>query len=113
MLKDIQSQPQYVREIMFGLSVITTVSLVGMIWFHSFQKDMYALLNPEEMNTQKFIAQENQKSLFGNLSGTFSDLGAALSGILGSDKPAAQKQIGVEKASTDKVYLLPLSERKN
>ena len=112
MLKDIQNQPQHIREIMFGLSVVTTVSLVGMIWFSSFQNDMYALLNPEEANTEKFLAQENQKSLFGNLAGTFSDLGAALSGILGSDEPPAQKDSGVEKASADKVYLLPLSEEK-
>ncbi len=112
MLKDIQNQPQHVREIMFGLSVVTTVSLVGMIWFHSFQNDMYVLLNPEEANTEKFLAQENQKSLFGNLAGTFSDLGAALSGILGSDEPDPQKELRVEKTSADKVYLLPLSEEK-
>lgn len=111
-LKNIQEQPQHIREIMFGLCVVTTVSLVGAVWFHSFQKDTYALLNPEEANTQKFLAQENQKSLFDNLSGTFSDLGAALSGILGSGGPADQKDIGVEKTSADKVYLLPLSEEK-
>lgn len=112
MLKDIQNQPQHIREIMFGLSVVTTVSLVGMLWFNSFQNDMYVLLNPEEANTEKFLAQENQESLFGNLAGTFSDLGAALSDVFGSDEPAGQKDPVVEKTSADKVYLLPLSEEK-
>ena len=31
---------------MFALSVITTVSLAGMVWFNSFQHDSYALTNP-------------------------------------------------------------------
>lgn len=111
-LDDIRKQPQHIREIMFGLCVVTTVSLVGMVWFNSFQKDMYALLNPEEVQQEKFLAQENQRSLFGNLSKTFGDIGAIVSGFWGSGGSDNRAKEGVEKTETDKIYLLPLSESK-
>ena len=110
--EDVRKQPQHIREIMFGLCVVTTVSLVGMIWFNSFQEDMYALLNPEEAQQEKFLAQENQKSLFGNLSKTLGDIKSTVSGFWGSEGPGGKAGSGVEKIETNKVYLLPLSEEK-
>lgn len=97
---------------MFGLCVITTVSLVGMVWFDSFKKDTYALLNPEDIKQERLLAQENQMSLFGNLSEAFKDIGATISGFWGSDSSNIDIEQGIEKINTDKVYLLPLSEEK-
>lgn len=111
-LEDIKKQPQHIREIMFGLCVITTVSLVGMIWFNSFKRDTYALLNPEDVKQERLLAQENQTSLFGNLSKTFKDISATISSFWGSDSFNSETEQGVEKSDTDKVYLLPLSEEK-
>ena len=45
-LEEIRKQPLWAREVMFGLSVITTLSLTGMAWFSSFQHNIYALNNP-------------------------------------------------------------------
>ena len=111
-LDDIRKQPQHVREIMFSLCVIITVSLVGMVWFSSFQKDMYALLNPGEVQQERFLAQENQRSLFGNLGKTFGDIGSLLSGFWGSGSSGDKAGGGVEKTEINKVYLLPLSKEK-
>ena len=110
--EDIRKQPQHIREIMFGLCVTTTVSLVGMVWFNSFQKDMYALLNPEEVQQEKFLAQENQKSLFGNLNKTLGDIKSTMTGFWGADGSGSKAGGGVEKKGINKVYLLPLSEKK-
>jgi len=110
--EDIRKQPQHIREIMFGLCVITTVSLIGMVWFNSFKKDTYALLNPEDVKQERLLAQENQSSLFGNLSKTFKDIGATISSFWGSNNFNSGPEQGVEKPSTDRVYLLPLSEEK-
>lgn len=110
--EDIKKQPQHIREIMFGLCVITTVSLVGMVWFGSFKKDTYALLNPEDTKQERLLAQENQTSLFGNLSKTFKDIGATISNFWGSNSSDSGVEQGIEKTNTDRVYLLPLSEEK-
>ena len=121
-LKNIHEQPQHVREIMFGLCVITTVSLVGAVWFKDLQNDMYALLNPEEVQQERFLAQENSDSLFGVLGKTFGDISSIWTGFWGSDvsiegmktevDPALLKKSGVENKTVNKVYLLPLSEER-
>lgn len=112
LLEKIHDQPQHVREIMFGLSVVITVSLVGAIWFKDFKNDMYALLNPEEVQKEQFLAQTNQntESLFGALGKTLGDMSSAISDLWGS--PAKTEATGVENKPLDKVYLLPLSEEK-
>jgi len=69
-LDDIQQQPRGTREVMFVLSVIISVSLVGMVWFSSTEKDLYALLNPEEVQQDVFFAKEDgeRNSLFASIS---------------------------------------------
>ena len=111
-LKNIQEQPQHIREIMFGLCVVTTVSLVGAVWFRDFQNDMYALLNPEDVQQERFLAQENSESLFSVLGKTFGDLSSVLTGFWGSSDSNNKPEGGVENKTINKVYLLPLSEEK-
>lgn len=111
-LKNIQEQPQHIREIMFGLCVVTSVSLVGAVWFNDFQNDMYALLNPEEIQQEKFLAQENSESLFGVLGKTFGDMSSVFSGFWDSFGSGDGAIIEIENKTSDRVYLLPLSEEK-
>lgn len=54
---DIKKQPRHVREIMFGLCVVTTISLVGLIWFRSFEEDVFVLLNTDPAKQAQFYAQ--------------------------------------------------------
>jgi len=99
---------------MFGLCVVTTISLVGMVWYNSFQQNLYALLNPGENANQRYLAEnKNTPSLFGDIGKTAQDLKASFLSIFnltGSDK----KDIIIENTNNDsgRVYTLPLSEKK-
>src|SRR3989344_7481167 len=81
-LDEIRKQPQHHREIMFGLCVVTTILLVGMVWYNSFEKNLYVLLNPGENADQRYLAENKTgPSLFGNLSKTGQDLKATFFNI--------------------------------
>jgi hypothetical protein len=112
MLERIREQPQHVREMMFGFSVVISIALVGAVWFNGFQKDLYALLNEEEVAQERFFAQDSveKNSIFSVLGKTLGDMGSVVSGLWGSNAPAGGAQTGVENRQDDRVYLLPLSE---
>ena len=114
-LDEIRKQPRHHREIMFGLCVITTISMVGMVWYNSFEKDLYVLLNPGENAEQRFLAEnKTTPSLLGNISQTGKDLKATLFNIFnlaGNDKNDII--IDNTKANdSERVYTLPMSEKK-
>ena len=48
---EIKKQSLVVRQIMFGLCAITTISLVGMIWYRSFETKLYVLMD-HQMKSQ-------------------------------------------------------------
>ena len=114
-LDEIRKQSQHHREIMFGLCVVTTISLVGMVWYNSFEKNLYVLLNPGETTDQRnFAENKNVPSLLGDIGRTGQDLKAAFLNILnltGNDK----KDNIIENTKVNdsgRVYLLPFSEKK-
>src|SRR3989344_3002114 len=116
-LDEIRKQPQHHREIMFGLCVVTTISLVGMVWYNSFQQNLYVLLNPGESIDQKFLAENKDvPSLLGNIGQTGKDLKAAFYSIfsLGSNdnKDVPEEAGSIENTDSGRVYMLPLSEKK-
>lgn len=121
-LDEIRRQPRHHREIMFGLCVVTTISLVGMVWFNSFEKNLYVLLNPGENADQRFLAENEESktdlSLFGNigqtgqeLKATFYDIFYAIGGNLTGNNG---KDVIIENTNNDsgRVYMLPVSEKK-
>lgn len=114
-LDDVRKQSRGTREIMFGLSVFITVLLVGMIWFRSFQKNLYVLMNPEG-NVEKMLAVENASvpSLFGFIWQTAGDIKGLASELLGGEEKAGGNisDPGKIKVESGKVYTLPLSEYK-
>ena len=113
-LDEIRKQPQHHREIMFGLCVVTTISLVGMVWYNSFEKNLYVLLNSGENTDQRYLAENKAiPSLLGDIGKTAQDLKASFYSILnltGNDK----NDIIIENINNDsgRVYTLPLSEKK-
>lgn len=114
-LEEIRRQPHHHREIMFGFCVVTTISLVGMVWYNSFEKNLYVLLNPGESTDQRYLAEnKNVPSLLGDIGETVKDLKASFYSILnltGNDK----KDIMIDNTNANdsgKVYMLPLSEKK-
>lgn len=99
---------------MFGLAVFVTVLMIGMIWFRSFQRNIYVLMNPEE-GIEKSLAVENipTPSLFGYIRQTTGNLKGLVSGLFGGQQPAIDSQQKEKtKAESGKVYTLPLSDYK-
>ena len=114
-LDEIRKQPQHHREIMFGLCVVTTISLVGMVWYNSFEKNLYVLLNPGDKADQRFLAQSKiAPSLLGNISQTGQDLKAAFYNVFNLTSNDSKEIIIENKKVNDsgKVYMLPISEKK-
>jgi len=113
-LDDIRKQPQGTREIMFGLSVFITVLAIGLVWFRSFERDIYTLLNPQE-DVEKALAVQNAPvpSLFGYIWQTAGDVKGLVSGLFGNQQPTTGN-LQQQKLETKggKVYILPLSEYK-
>ena len=114
-LDEIRIQPRHHREIMFGLCVVTTISLVGMVWYNSFQQNLYALLNPGENIDQRYLA-ENKKvpSLFGNIGQVGKDLKAAFYNIFNLTGNDQKDNIidNTKPNDSGRVYTLPLSGKK-
>ncbi len=111
-LDDIRKQPRHHREIMFGLCVVTTISLVGMVWYNSFEKNLYALLNPGQDVGQRNLAQqkESEPSMFGGVSQVGKDLKAAFYNILNLNSNDKKDNIENPKINdSGRVYTLPLS----
>ena len=114
-LDELRKQPQHHREIMFGLSVVTTISLVGMVWYNSFEKNLYVLLNPGENADQRFLAENKTvPSLLGNMAQTGKDLRATFYDIFNLTDNG-KKDIIIDNTKTDdsgRVYMLPTSEER-
>jgi hypothetical protein len=89
LLREIKNQSEGVRKAMFALSVITLVSLVGTLWFRSFQTNLYALMNKDEAGAagdQRQLAGPDDgsgkvQSPFAAIGSMFKDLGAQMSGL--------------------------------
>ena len=113
-LDEIREQPEHIRKIMFGFCVITTISIVGVIWYRSLEKNLFALLNPDEMANQPKYAQTSS-GLFGDIGSTFKDLGGTIFNFIGIKSEPNNIENSSDTsapAESDKTYLLPLSGKK-
>lgn len=99
---------------MFGLSVFITILLVGMVWFRSFQKNLYTLMNPET-DVEKMLAVENASvpSMFGFIWQMAGDIKGLVSELLSNPRPTTHSQQSDNiKVESGRAYMFPLSERK-
>lgn len=80
LMNEIHKQSLGVRKTMFVLALVATAAFVGRIWFESFNKNLYAVLHPQEVAEQKYLAeQEDNPSIFSAIGGSFSGLKALIS----------------------------------
>lgn len=85
-IHEIRQQPHHVRELATLLCTIAVVAVVGIVWFRSFQRDMYALLNPQEAAAEDAKFARESTSLFGSMLQALDKGRAQLSGLfMGSD----------------------------
>ena len=125
-LNDIKKQPQHVREIMFGLAVFITVLLIGMVWFRSFQTNLYVLMNPEE-GAEKALARQNfpsenlgglavenapVPSLFGFIWQSAGEIKGLVSNLLNRQPTTDNQRQEKAEVESGNVYTLPLSDYK-
>jgi hypothetical protein len=113
-IDEIQKQPQSTREAMFALSVIITVSLIGFIWFRSFERDLFVLLNPDQEKQELFFAKQGEaESIFATIGKSGTNLRATLSGLWGflGDKDVERLE-SIPRFNSE-VYELPLQGDKD
>lgn len=109
LLDDIRSQPKHVRELMFAFCVIITVSLVGLVWFRSFEEDLFVLINPDIEKQAQFYANRDKNTpiLLASFNNTMATLRGAVSEIFLLDSDNVDKEESISEPS-QKTYLLPL-----
>jgi hypothetical protein len=102
---------------MFALSLVTTLSLIGALWFTSFQHNVYALLNPDASNTvgEQYFADASpaarSESPFAAMGQLVKDMRASIGQLFTSG--AVQGGISsspAPSASTGRAQALPLSQ---
>ena len=110
-LDEIRKQPKHIREIMFALCVITTISLIGMIWFRSFEKDMFVLLNPSQEVQDKFFAERSQRTptVYANVTKAFVNMRASVYDAMGFLKDYNSNQVDVDPEYKGEARKLPIS----
>ena len=111
LLDDIRKQPRHIREIMFGLCVVITLSFIGMIWFRSFEEDVFVLLNTDENIRAKFYAErEKNAPVYANLTKAMGELRATIYSTLGFiEDYGSNGVINVKGDFEGKTYELPIS----
>ncbi|HWA64596.1 MAG TPA: hypothetical protein VG866_01985 [Candidatus Paceibacterota bacterium] len=97
LIRDIRNQPDHVRELLVLLCTVVVGAGIGMIWFHSFKQDVYALLNPQPEQSDDRSFASDTTSLFGYIGKAFSQSKAQIENfIAGSDskEPATSQESG-------------------
>ena len=110
-LDDIHKQPKYVREIMFAFCVVITVSLVGIIWFRSFEEDLFVKLNPEPEKQEQFFAERAKRTpvAYATITKALNNLQATFYNALGLFGDMSSTEVRVEEEYKGDTYKLPLS----
>lgn len=112
-IHEIRNQPKHVRELATLLCTIAVVAVVGLVWFRSFQKDMYAMLNPEQAGAEgggqdQLFAQQS-KSLFGSIFQILSDGKTQISSLFNKNQTDVTNGQASGDGSSDKAtHPLPI-----
>ena len=110
-LDDIKKQPRHIREIMFGLCVVTTISLIGLVWFRSFEKDVFVLLNTDPAKQAQFYGDRAGRTptVFAAATKTFGNLRATMYSAFGFLEDYGSNVINIEEEYKGGAKQLPLS----
>lgn len=112
-IHEIRRQPEHVRELATILCTLAVVAVVGIVWFRSFQKDIYALLNPnEQKDAQDRLLVTESKSLFGSMIDALGNSKAQISDLFNGKETTTSVQNSspsVSPATTSQPHPLPVS----
>ena len=91
---------------MFVFAVVATVSLGGLVWFNSFQHNIFALLNPGESFQERFYAQARPATPFAFIGKGLNGLRASIYSFLNIQDTSTPSH----PAQKNKAYLFPISD---
>lgn len=96
---------------MFAFCVIITVSLVGLIWFRSFEEDLFVMLNPEPEKQEQFYAERDARTplVYASITKALGNMQAAIYDAFGFLDDYNSNEVKVEEAYTGEIHKLPLS----
>ena len=97
---------------MFAFCVIITISLVGLVWFRSFEENLFVMLNPEPEKQEKFYAEREERTplVYASLTSALGNMRATIYNAFGFfDDYVSEKAVEVEEEYKGEVNLLPLS----
>jgi hypothetical protein len=112
-IHEIRQQPQHIRELATALCTIVVVAVVVVVWFHSFQHDVYALLNPSQetqVGQDRLFAQQSQ-SLFGTIGDVFKNSKAQISSFF-NGQGTQTNFVNNQTAGDSSAHALPVSGSK-
>jgi hypothetical protein len=124
-INELRSQPLWVRELMFALFLVITVSSAGLMAFNSSETKLYALIHPEEVEYQRAYAEQREKTIdesgslfanigqfFGSALDTVGGLGASIGSLFakGLNFDFGSESDTKEESLEGTTYQLPLSK---
>ena len=114
-LYEIKQQPEHIRKAFMWVLVVITFSVVGFVWFRNTEKRIIALLNPEQAQEERALAEKTKTqtlSPFATIFNTWNNLRANISElILGRQPEPDMNNGGIEpKEELLPPQKLPLSQ---
>ena len=83
LLQEIKEQPEHIRHIFMWTSVVIVFSIVGFVWFRNTEKKFVALLNPEQAQEERALAEKTKTpSPFATILNAWGDLRANISELI-------------------------------
>ena len=84
-LDEIKEQPEHIRHVFMWVLVVITFSVVGFAWFRNTEKRFIALLNPEQVQEERALAEKNKTNVplpFATIFNAWDDLKANISELI-------------------------------
>ena len=110
MLKEIQKQPEHIREIFMWLCVTIVFSFVLLTGFRQTEERLVALVNPKLQENTSQLANKKETSPFAVLGGYIGELRASITDIFNFNfSQSAQEVKNVNSEKEIPPALLPLA----
>lgn len=82
LLREIREQPEHIRHLFLWVCVVIVFSVIGFVWFKNTEKRFVALLNPEQAQEERALAEKTEAgtpSPFATIFSSWKDLKANIS----------------------------------
>lgn len=118
-LQEIRNQHPIVRQVMYWLSIIGTLGIIGFFWLTSAQRNLFFALNTDQSARDQFVAEQNAQvpQPLALISKGLGSLTASIGSLLGFDQSKGLDKTDATGHTQDaaqpdsgQVHLLPLSQ---